>query len=280
MGKMGVACRAAVPAMPVRLFDQRQVLARHDGLAGHRVPEVMQAQSAKLRVVVDRTPASDNVVRGPSPCVLREQEGIRSRGPESASTTAHAASPRGTARGPVFAWRKLMASLSISRQRRLSTSMRRHPVSASNRIAATASGNSALRVSSARPSPTSSSASRNRATWLRGFFAMPRQRLSPRPRGCPRAFRGRCGGPRQAPSRRAARYGRHGVARGRGRADGRLGARPGRSARSARRGSGQGLRGGGRAECRNLPGGAGAGHAIREGRGEDAGADGAGRGLP
>ena len=37
IGKVGVACRGAVSAVPEQLADQRQVLARHDRLARRRV---------------------------------------------------------------------------------------------------------------------------------------------------------------------------------------------------------------------------------------------------
>ena len=65
----------------------------------------------------------------------------------------------------------------MSCHRSVSTSPRRHPVSASSRTAATATGHWASRASSARPSRVSSPASRNRATWFLGFFAIPRQGL-------------------------------------------------------------------------------------------------------
>ena len=68
------------------------------------------------------------------------------------------------------------------RQRRLSTSLRRHPVSAGSRIAATASGHSASRASSARLSRASSSMSRKWATCFLGFFAIPGQGLELRSR--------------------------------------------------------------------------------------------------
>ena len=47
IGEMGVARRGPVPAMPKQLADQRQVLARHDGLAGCRVAQVVEAQPAE-----------------------------------------------------------------------------------------------------------------------------------------------------------------------------------------------------------------------------------------
>ena len=62
-------------------------------------------------------------------------------------------------------------------RRRLSTSLRRHPVGASNRMGAMAWGHCASRASSARPSRASSSVSRNRAMLPLGFCLMPRQEL-------------------------------------------------------------------------------------------------------
>ena len=77
------------------------------------------------------------------------------RSPGNSSICALAASPGGTARGPVLpsptGWSRPMSS-----QRRLSTSLRRHPVSASMRIAAISSGQPVSRASRARPSRASS----------------------------------------------------------------------------------------------------------------------------
>ena len=83
------------------------------------------------------------------------------RSPERASSNALAPSPRGTLRGPVLPSGRRIAACPMSHHRRSSTSPRRQPVSASRRIAATASGHSASRVSRARPNRSSSSASRN-----------------------------------------------------------------------------------------------------------------------
>lgn len=43
--------------MPEQPADQGQILARHDGLAGGGMPQVMQAQATELRVRADRAPA-------------------------------------------------------------------------------------------------------------------------------------------------------------------------------------------------------------------------------
>ncbi len=92
-------------------------------------------------------------------------------GPGNASMSARAASPSGTARGPVFESARLMASSPMSRQRRFSTSLRRHPVSASSRTAATASGQRASSASSTRPS---------RASAVRRTGLVPARRVEPR----------------------------------------------------------------------------------------------------
>jgi len=55
--KVGVAGGGPVPPVPEQLSDQGQALARHDGLAGRRVAEVVQAQSAELGIVADSAPA-------------------------------------------------------------------------------------------------------------------------------------------------------------------------------------------------------------------------------
>ncbi len=138
------------------------------------LPNPVSAQTVRQQFVRTQT-AWPSACRG-------NRNAPGSRGPGSASTSARAASPSGTARGPVFESGKLMASLQISRQRRSSTSLRRQPVRASSRIAATASGQRVSWASSARPSRASSSVSRNRATWFLGFLAMPRQGLVPRSR--------------------------------------------------------------------------------------------------
>ena len=54
---MGIARRGPVSPVPEQLADQRQVFARHDGLAGRRVPEVMQAEPAEPRICARCPPA-------------------------------------------------------------------------------------------------------------------------------------------------------------------------------------------------------------------------------
>ena len=89
---------------------------------------------------------------------------------DSESMTVQATVPRGTDRGPVLESGSVMALSAMSRQRRLSASPRRQPVSRSKRIAATASGHCDSWDSRARPSRCSSSISRNRAIYRLEFF--------------------------------------------------------------------------------------------------------------
>ena len=77
VGKVGVARGGPVPPMPKQLPDQRQVLARHDGLAGRRVPEVMQAEPAEPGIGADRPPVIRQNPDTPAPGMPREQECIR-----------------------------------------------------------------------------------------------------------------------------------------------------------------------------------------------------------
>ena len=72
IGKVGVARRGPVPPMPEQLADQRQILARHHGVAGCRVPKVVQAKPAELRVFAYRPPARCEVIRAPTFGVARE----------------------------------------------------------------------------------------------------------------------------------------------------------------------------------------------------------------
>ena len=57
--------------MAEQLADQRQILAGHDGLTGRRVPQVMQAKAAELRVIANPAPAIRKAVGAPAFC--REQ---------------------------------------------------------------------------------------------------------------------------------------------------------------------------------------------------------------
>ena len=59
---------------------QGQVLARHDGVAGRRVAQIMQSGFAQFRIVADRAPARNNVGGRVPPGILREQEGVRVAG--------------------------------------------------------------------------------------------------------------------------------------------------------------------------------------------------------
>ncbi len=73
---MSVSRRRLVPPVPEQLADQRQVFARHDGLAGGGVPKVVQAQSAELCIGADGAPASDEAVLPPALGVAGKQERI------------------------------------------------------------------------------------------------------------------------------------------------------------------------------------------------------------
>ena len=77
IAKVSIARRRAVPTMTEQLADQRQVLARHDSLAGGGVPKVMQAEPAEVGVFADRAPTGDEAVF-PAPFgVIRKQKAVR-----------------------------------------------------------------------------------------------------------------------------------------------------------------------------------------------------------
>ena len=76
VGKVGVARRGAVAAMAEQLADQGQMLARHDGLAGRRVAQVVEAQPTEPGIGADRAPARCEAVGAPAFGVAREQERI------------------------------------------------------------------------------------------------------------------------------------------------------------------------------------------------------------
>ncbi len=156
IGKVGVACRGAMPVVPEKPADELQTFARHNRLTCGGMAQVMQVQTARqqaARLYAPRPSARRGNGNGSGPTA---------RG--SAATCAREASPSDTARGPVFEASRFSASAPTSRRRRLCTSLRRHPVSARSRTAAMASGHAASRASSARPSRASSPASRNPAT--------------------------------------------------------------------------------------------------------------------
>ena len=70
--KVGVARRGAMAPVAEQLSNQGQILTCHDGLTGRRVAQVMQAQTAELRVRADRAPAGREAVRAPAFGVARE----------------------------------------------------------------------------------------------------------------------------------------------------------------------------------------------------------------
>lgn len=125
----------------------------------------MQPKPPNLRLLADLAPARGKDVLAPALGESRKYEcGRLPRARQRFSISACAASPSGTARGPVLPSLKRMASSPTSRQRRFSISLLRHPVNASRRIAATNSGHSASRASDVRPNRPSSCVSRNLAT--------------------------------------------------------------------------------------------------------------------
>ncbi len=75
--KVGVARRGAVPSMPEELAHERQVLARHDRLAGGGMAQVMEAQPAEPRVGADRAPGFRQYPYAPAFGMAREQERVR-----------------------------------------------------------------------------------------------------------------------------------------------------------------------------------------------------------
>ena len=74
--KVGVAGGCAVSAMSEQLADQGQVLARHDGLAGCRMAQVVQAQPAEPGIGADRPPAGREAPFAAASGVAREQKRI------------------------------------------------------------------------------------------------------------------------------------------------------------------------------------------------------------
>ena len=101
-----VACRGSVPPKAKQPADQRQTFTRHDGLTGGGMSQVVQPEVAELRVRAHRPPAFGKARRSPLFGIFRKQVPFGSRSPGSASMCARAASPSGTARGPVLESRR------------------------------------------------------------------------------------------------------------------------------------------------------------------------------
>ena len=76
VGKVGIARCGPVPPVAENFADQGQVLARHDGLTGRSVPQVVQAQPAEPGIGADRTPAVREAPFAPAFGVAREHERI------------------------------------------------------------------------------------------------------------------------------------------------------------------------------------------------------------
>ena len=70
-----VTRRRPMPPMSEQLADERQVLAGHDGMAGHRMPKVVNAKRAESGVRADRPPAKPKRVLPLG--ITRKQEAIR-----------------------------------------------------------------------------------------------------------------------------------------------------------------------------------------------------------
>ena len=80
IGGVGVACRRTMPPVAGQLSHKRQVFARHDGVAGCRVAQVVQAEPAELGIFADRPPAGREGAGAPAFGMVREQEGVRVAG--------------------------------------------------------------------------------------------------------------------------------------------------------------------------------------------------------
>lgn len=75
-GKVGIArCRPGA-AVSKQLAKQWQIFAGHYGLTGGRVPKVMPAQPAELRICARRPPASCQNPDTPACGVARKQERV------------------------------------------------------------------------------------------------------------------------------------------------------------------------------------------------------------
>ena len=57
VGKVGLARRLPMAAVTEQFPNERKVLAHHDSLADRRVPEVMEAEPAELRISARCPPA-------------------------------------------------------------------------------------------------------------------------------------------------------------------------------------------------------------------------------
>ncbi len=115
--QVGLACCGPVPSVPEHLSDQRQVLAHHDGLAGRRVVQVVQAKPAEPGIGADRSgskrsraasrPATSRrsdaaggiVLQSSSPCGRGSRPDVPDfSGARAAATRFAAASPTAGAR--------------------------------------------------------------------------------------------------------------------------------------------------------------------------------------
>ena len=74
--KVGVACRDLMPPVPEQFADERQILARHDGMTCGGMSQVMQPQPTEPCIRAHRPPASDKAVLAPAFGVSRKYERI------------------------------------------------------------------------------------------------------------------------------------------------------------------------------------------------------------
>ena len=65
-----------MPPVSEQFPDQRQVLAGHDGMAGHGVPKVVEPQFTQPRILAHRLPAKPKRVLSPSFGIGPEQEAV------------------------------------------------------------------------------------------------------------------------------------------------------------------------------------------------------------
>ena len=99
VAQVRVARRGPVSAMPEESADERQTFARHNGLTGGGMSQVMQPEPAEHCIGTNRPPAGCKAVGAPAFGVERGHERIGVRAPGSAAVCARAASPSGTVCG-------------------------------------------------------------------------------------------------------------------------------------------------------------------------------------
>lgn len=76
--EMRISRRSPVPPVSQEFPDQRQILAGHDGMASHGMPEVVESQLAEPGIFAHRPPTSSKAVLALSIGVSRKEEVVRS----------------------------------------------------------------------------------------------------------------------------------------------------------------------------------------------------------